>query len=195
MQTALAVTQIVVAIAMVVTAVAAVLGIKSATEQARASGAQANSSEQMARLSLQQTELIRTQLHASFRPVVEVIGSEKGTQSATLTLKNVGTSPALSLMAVCRSGWQQNLGSLAPESMRVFCFNYSFNLSPPPPLFSPVSQGQLKPDVQQVPLRLEYASASGAKCWTNVRFKVGGDGPLEPEFEHGMDLPPFDLKS
>ncbi len=156
MQTALAVTQILVAIAMVVTAIAAIRGIKLATGQARASEAQAKSSEQLAKLSLQQTELMRTQLHASFRPVVEVIDGEHGTQIAMLTVKNVGTGPAVALCAVFRNRWRESLGSLAPDATRKFRFVYSYDLPPPPPVGPPENQAQFKLEIQPVPLRLEY---------------------------------------
>lgn len=153
---------------------------------------QAKEAEKMATLSLQQTELMRTQLHAAFMPVIEVIGGEHGAQSAMLTVKNLGTSPALSLCAVFRNRWRENLGTIPPESTRRFRFDYSFN-SPPPPVGPPASPNQIKAEIQSVPVRLEYTSVSGAKYWTNVDFRLGAEPPITFQHEHGMDLPSLPL--
>jgi hypothetical protein len=73
---------------------------------------QAKAADKMARLSLQQTELTRAQLHASFTPIVEVTGGEYGANCAMLTLQNVGNSPALTLTAICRNAHRDTLGTL-----------------------------------------------------------------------------------
>ena len=166
--------------------------LKTATAQARASDAQAKSSEQMARLSLQQTELMCAQLHAAFRPVVEVVGGEYGVNNAMLTLQNVGNSPALTLTAICRSGYRERLGALGPDQQRRFKFEGSFNL-PQQVIGPPEYREKFKPEIQPVPLRLEYTSVSGAMCWTNINFPLGRQGVVDPEIEHGMDLPAITL--
>jgi hypothetical protein len=148
---------------------------------------QAREATKMAKLSLEQTELTRAQLDAAFRPVIEVVGGEHGTQSAMLTVKNVGTSPALSLCAVFRNGWRENLGTLAPDAARRFRFDYSFNMPPPPPVGPPTRPSQMKKEFQQAPLRLEYISVSGAMWWTNVDFRLGAEPPIEFQHDHGKE--------
>jgi len=169
LRSVLGIVQVLTLAALVVTAAVAVRQLKAATEQARASDAQAKSSEQMAKLSLQQTELMRGQLHLAYRPIIEVTGGEYGTQSATLTLQNVGNSPALGVLAICRSGYQEKLGSLAPDKTRRFRFDHSFNV----PTLPIRSTGAPEAEIQSVPLRLVYQSVSGAKCWSNIDLDIG----------------------
>ncbi|MDE3202268.1 MAG: hypothetical protein KGN79_15255 [Acidobacteriota bacterium] len=149
---------------------------------------QAKAAERATILSLKQVELMRTQLNSTFRPVVEVTGGEYGVNSASLTLQNVGNSPALMLTAICRSGYRERLGTLGPDKQRKFKFEGSFNL-PQQAIGPPEYQDKLKLEAQPVPLRLEYTSVSGARCWTNINFPLGRQGVVDAEIEHGMDFP------
>ena len=161
---------------------------KAATEQAKSSEAQAKASESMARFSLQQTGLMQAQIHASFRPVITVTGGAYSNNAATLTLENLGTGPALALVAIYRSGVRKSLGSLAPEKRIQFRFENSLNQVPR--LNSALeSEPELSATARAIPLRLECQSVSGAKCWTTVRFKLGGEGPVDPEIEGGIEFP------
>jgi len=148
---------------------------------------QARASERTAKLSMEQTELTRAQLHATFRPIVEVTGEDKTTH-VMLTLKNIGTSPALALTAICRSGSRDNLGNLPPGNERLYRFDNSFNVAPPP-AGPPEVREQFAPKIQSVPLRLEYKSVTGASYWTAAEFSLGHEGPLDLETEYGMDFP------
>ena len=159
------------------------------------SARQARSAEKLAKVSLEQTELMRAQLHAAFRPVVEVTGGEYGINCAMLTLRNVGTSPALALSAVCRNGWREKIGSLAPEGIKEFRFDNSYNMAPPPPVGPPEYRAKFKVEIQPVPLRLEYRSVSGAQCWTTVDFSLGHEGTFQPECDSGWDEPSLSLNS
>ncbi len=145
---------------------------------------QAKASESMARFSLQQTELMRAQMHAAFRPFVIVTGGEYGAGCASLTLKNVGLGPALMLSGLYRGGYRQSVGSLEPGKTETFFFDSGHNIGPPP--LSPSHEAP-KP-TQAVALSLEYQSVTGARCWTHVDFPLGRKGSVEPEMEHGMDL-------
>jgi hypothetical protein len=172
-----------------ITAGVAVWQLLAATKQAKSSVEQAKASVRMAQFSLEQTELMRMQVHASFRPIVTVTGGAYGPNIATLTLKNVGTGPAITIFGVYRSGVRQSVGSLSVEQTTSFHFDNYNNvgperLGPLEPGYQSVSEGN-----QTVPLRLEYLSASGAHCWTEVKFRLGGEGPVEPEIKYGMDIP------
>jgi len=163
--------------------------LKDATRQAKSSEDQAKASVKMAQLSLEQTELMRTQVHASFRPVVRVTTGDYASNAVILTLKNVGTGPALGVVGIYRSKARQDVGDLSPGQMIEFRFEHGLHVVPP-------SVGPPRPEYQSVggpsqtvPLRLEYQSVSGASCWTTVDFKLGGEGPVEAENESGMDLP------
>ncbi len=105
-----------------------------------------------------------------------------------LTLQNVGNSPALTLIVICRSGYRLNLGTLAVDNRKNFRFDYKFNVAPQP-VGPPENREQFKVEIQPVPLRLEYTSVSGANCWTNVDFPLRGLGEVESEHKHGTDLP------
>ncbi|MDE3062153.1 MAG: hypothetical protein KGJ51_03745, partial [Acidobacteriota bacterium] len=102
--------------------------------------------------------------------------------------QNVGNSPALMLTAICRSGYRERLGTLGPDKQRKFKFEGSFNL-PQQAIGPPEYQDKLKLEAQPVPLRLEYTSVSGARCWTNINFPLGRQGVVDAEIEHGMDFP------
>jgi hypothetical protein len=161
-----------------------------AGKQAKTSVEQAKASVRMAQLSLEQTELMRMQVHASFRPIVTVTGGAYGPNIATLTLKNVGTGPAIAIFGVYRGGISQIVGNLAAEQTVNFRFDNSLNLVPQP--VGPPEPGHhsVNERNQSVPLRLEYQSVSGAKCWTTVDFHLGGEGAVEPEeIKHGINLP------
>ncbi len=161
--------------------------LKAATAQARASEIQAKASEQMARLSLEQTELIRAQIHASFQPTIDAVG-EYGKNCALFTLKNIGNGPALNLFAQYIGGVRVPLGNLERAASIPFQFDNYLNQQQ-----RRIGNGKpeiVLPPVQNVPLRLEFHSVTGASCWTNIQFKLGCEGPLKPEIEHGMDLPP-----
>jgi len=160
--------------------------LKAATQQARASAEQPKSSAEMAELSLKQTEIMRTQFHASFKPVVEATGGKWGTQSVTFTLVNEGIGPALSVVAKTRDGFRQELGNIPTDKSKSFLFEYQRNL-PPQHIGPPLSPNEPTLQIQSVPLRLEYRSVSGAKCWTNIDFKAGADHPADPKHEHGME--------
>jgi hypothetical protein len=82
-----------------------------------------------------------------------------------------------------------SLGDLERAASIAFQFDNNLNL---PQRMLGMGMGRpdkVLPPVQNAPLRLEFDSVTGARCWTNVRFKVGGEGPVEPELEHGIDLP------
>jgi hypothetical protein len=195
MQTVLAVCQMVVAIvqlltliALVVTAVAAVRQFKSATEQAHASEIQAKASERMAQLSIQQTELMRLQVHSAFKPVLDATPAEFRVTSITFVLRNVGNNAALGLTAICRSGYQQEFGTVGPGDQRRFTFQNTFNLVPPV-VGSQKYREEFDQTVQRAPLRLEYSSVSGAKYWMNLDFPLGRDGAVDVKIEHGEEIP------
>jgi len=160
--------------------------LKAATAQARASEIQAKASEQMARLSLQQTELTRAQIHASFQPTIDASG-EYGMNCALFTIKNIGNGPALNLTAQYIGGVRMPLGNL--ERAASIRFQFDNYLNQTQRMLGTGRPDIVLPPVQSTPLRLEYLSITGAKCWTNVQFALGGQGPLNPEMEHGMDLP------
>ncbi len=157
--------------------------------QAIEGGKQAKASMRLAQLSLEQTELMRTQVHASFRPFVTVLDAGYIPNAAMLKLKNVGTGPALSVVGIYRSQARQEVGDLSPGQMIDFRFENSLNIVPRPvfPL-GPGNQSVITAE-RTVPLRFEYQSASGADCWTTVDFPLGHEGAFAPDIEHGMDLP------
>ena len=181
--------QTVTLIVLFITAIIAIWQGWAATKQAKASEEQAKASVSMAKLSLEQTELMRTQIHASFRPIVTVMNGAYGPNCATLTLKNVGTGPALAIFGAYRSGYRQPVGSLSAEQTFSFHFDNYHNLVPQ--LVGPIGPGyqQAKPANGDVPLRLEYQSVSGANCWTTVDFLLGHEGSVEPKIKHGIDMP------
>jgi hypothetical protein len=150
---------------------------------------QAEASVSLARLSLEQTKLMQMQVHASFRPVVTVTGGEYSPGIATLTLKNVGTGPAIAIFGVYRSQARQSVGSLSANEKTGFVFQNSLNAVPH--LTGPLGHGHqpISGPSQDVALWLEYQSASGANCWTTIDFKVSGEGAVEPDNKSGMDLP------
>jgi hypothetical protein len=158
--------------------------------QAIEAGKQAKASVRMAKTSLAQTELMRTQIYESLRPVVTVAGGEYGPNIATLTLKNLGAGAALGIIGIYRSGFRQRVGGLSAEESVVFRFDNSLNQNPRlvgPPITKSGTLGAANGDVS---LRLEYQSVSGANCWTMVDFKLGGEGGVEiDEIKHGMDFP------
>ena len=84
----------------------------------------------LVKLSLEQTQLVQTQVHATFRPIVTVTGGTYGPNIATLTLQNVGTGPALSVFGSYRSKATQSVGSLSANEERSFAFHYNLNLTP-----------------------------------------------------------------
>jgi hypothetical protein len=171
-----------------ITAVIALWQLVAATKQAKSSVEQAKASVKMAKLSLEQTKLMRVQLHASFRPVVTVADGEYGLNIAMLTLRNLGAGPALAIFGVYRNGLRQSVGDLSAGQTISFRFdNYQNQILRP--VGPPRSEYQSIGANQAVPLRLEYRSVTGAYCWTTVNFKLGGEGPIEPEIETGMDLP------
>lgn len=162
--------------------------MKEATAQARASERQAKSSEQMAERSLQQSETMRAQLHATFRPVVEVTGGAYEREAIKLELTNVGTGPALALSCIYRSGHRESIGSLEAGKSTVFKFIRSAN-EVQPPVGPPEVRAQWKGPTQEMPLRLEYQSVTGAKCWTNVDFELGAEGAVVAQNESGWSIP------
>ena len=167
--------------------------LKAATEQARASNEQAKASEKMARLSLEQTELMRAQIHASFRPVITVEESAYGPNSANLILKNIGAGPAIGVVGIYRSGARQSVGSVAVEQTVPFRFdNYLNVIQRPVGPIDPMAQATIdtKPTTA---LRLEYESITGAKCWTAIDFPLGHEGSFVPETEHGIAMPSLDF--
>ena len=151
---------------------------------------QAIASVRMAKSSLEQTKLMRMQIHESLRPVVTVAGGKYGPNSATLTLKNLGAGAALGIVGIYRGGGTQRVASLSANESTSFPFdnsrcNISDPIGPPEVVFKARSEASARP-----PLRLEYESVTGAKCWTTIKFKLGGEGEVEPdEIKHGMDAP------
>jgi hypothetical protein len=148
---------------------------------------QARAAEKMARLSLEQTNLSRTQHHASFRPVVEATGLY-GPNRVEFKFKNVGISPALRVICICRSGYRQQLGSLAPGQAVNFEFENSFSRSPEF-LGPPEQRDKWNAGSQVELLRLEYESITGAKAWTSLDFPLGRQGDVGLETRYGMTLP------
>jgi hypothetical protein len=181
------------AVALVVLFITAIIAIwqgREATKQAKASEEQAKASVKMAELSLEQTELMRKQVHLSLRPIVTVTSGVYGPNSATLTLKNVGTGPALETFGEYRCGYRQPVGSLSAGQTFIFHFDYQNNLVLPP--VGPIEPGNqpARAANRNVPLRLEYHSASGANCWTIVEFPLSGEGAIGPiEKKYGMEFP------
>lgn len=158
--------------------------------QALEAGKQAKASVRMANSSLKQTELMRMQIHESFRPVVTVTGGEYGPNIAILTLKNLGAGAALGIVGIYRSGFRQRVGSLSAEQAVDFRFENGLNLIPPPIRLPGAEYQPVSAANGNVTLRLEYQSVSGAICWAAVKFKLGGEGAVEPdEIKHGMDSP------
>lgn len=163
--------------------------LKSATAQARASADQAESSEKMARYSLQQTELMRAQIHHAFRPIIGVSKGLYGINCAVLNLSNFGAGAALNVVGVHRSGYRLPIGTLQVGQMTEFQFKNDQNLIPCP--VGPDGHARLA-EMQKrnpYPLRLEYQSVTGANCWTTVDFPLGREGEFMPETAFGIDLP------
>jgi hypothetical protein len=150
----------------------------------------AKASLRLAQLSLKQTELIQTQVHASFRPIVTVTDGQYGPGISTLTLKNVGTGPALTIFGLYRSGARWSVGSLPVDQTVTFRFDNMLNLPPAPIGF--VGSGNQPPiePSRTVTLRLEYQSVTGANCWSTILFPLGRTGSVEvEEIKFGIDLP------
>ncbi len=160
--------------------------------QAIGGGKQAKASERLAQLGMEQTELMRMQVHASFRPIITIASGTYGHGTATLTLKNLGTGAALGIVAHYRSGFRKSVGSLSASETVIFLFDNSLNHNPilvGPPI---TESGILSAANSDVCLRLEYESVSGAGCWTTVDFKLGREAGTElhdVKLKHGMDSP------
>jgi hypothetical protein len=143
----------------------------------------------LALLGLKQTELIQTQVHASFRPIVTIIDGTYRPDVTELNLKNVGVGPALLILAVYRSGARWSMGSLSAGQTVVFRFDNMLNHSPAPISFGGPDVPPIIEPGRTVTLRLEYQSVSGANCWTTINFPLGRTGGVEPEeVKYGIDL-------
>lgn len=158
--------------------------------QATEAGKQAKASVKMAKSSLAQTELMRMQAHATFRPVVTVTHGSYGQNVAMLTLKNLGTGSALGVVGLYRSGAQQRVGSLSSAEETSFRFDNTLN-RPPQLVGVPMTESTLLPAASgDVTLRLEYQSVSDANCWTTINFRMVEGVRVEfDEIQHGMDSP------
>lgn len=134
-------------------------------------------------------QLSTEQLHGAYRPVIDATGTY-GANFITFTFRNVGNTPALLLTASYRSGSVFKLEALASEETRDFQFQYSLNQIPEP-VGPPEDWQEWKIERQKAPpLRLDYKSVTGATCWTNLRFSLGGEGAVDLETEYGMAMPP-----
>ena len=143
---------------------------------------QAKAAERTVRLSTEQ-------LHGAYHPVVDATGIY-GPNLVNFNFRNVGNSPALLLTASYRSGSVFKLEALAPGETMNFLFLNSLNQIPEP-VGSPKDWQEWKSTRQNAPpLRLEYKSVTGASCWTNLRFSLGGVGTVDLEKEYEMSLPP-----
>lgn len=160
--------------------------LKRATEQAHSSGGQAKAAEQMAQRSLEQTEIMRAQLHAAFCPALNANG-KYGPNCAYFTIRNIGLGPAFNVTAQYIGGVRLPLGNLEPGATAEFRFDNSLNM--PQRMLGMGKADTVLPPVQNTPLRLEFDSLTGARCWTKVVFQVGGDsdGIVESTTEQGRD--------
>lgn len=129
------------------------------------------------------------QLHGAYRPVIDAMGIY-GANLITFTFRNVGNTPALLLTASYRSGSIFKLEALAPGETMNFLFQYSLNQIPEP-VGSPEDwQGWKNTRQKAPPLRLDYKSVTGASCWTNLKFSLGGAGTVDLEMEYDLAMPP-----
>lgn len=143
---------------------------------------QAKAAESTVRLSTEQ-------LHGAYRPLIDATGTY-GANFITFTFRNVGNTPALLLTASFRSGSIFKLEALAPGETMNFLFQYSLNQIPEP-VGPPEDWQEWKSERQKAPhLRLDYKSVTGASCWTNLRFSLGGAGTVDLEKEFDMAMPP-----
>ena len=147
---------------------------------------QAKASEQTARYVLQQIDVARAQLHASFCPALDATG-QYGANCAHFTLRNIGTGPAFNIEAQYIGGIRIPLGNLEPGATTEFCFDNHLNM--PQKMIGMGKPDTLLPPAQDTPLRLEFDSVTGAHCWTKVEFRVGGDsnGMVEMKTAQGMN--------
>ncbi len=153
-------------VTLIVLALTAIIALWQSIEATR----QAKASEGMAKLSLEQTELMRRQMLASFRPILTVTGGEWGTRSASLTVQNIGTGPAVAISAIYLSGSKRSVACLSPEQATKFVYEFDTGNS------------------GRFPLRFEYQSIVGAMCWTSVTFKLSTSGPIDTdEISHGTE--------
>jgi hypothetical protein len=160
------------------------LPVLAATVWATWKGAKA--AQQSAQIAFRQFEVAREQLHASFRPALDAKGSY-GPNFVDFTFRNIGAGPAFNVTAQYIGRVRIPLGNLERGENIAFRFDNHLNIQQR--VLGMGKPDTILPPAQDAPLRLEFDSATGAHCWTNVQFKVGGDssGPVEITTEQGID--------
>jgi hypothetical protein len=143
----------------------------------------------MAQYSLQQTELMRAQVHQSFRPIVGVAKAVYGQNCAIFTLSNFGAGAALNIVGVHRSGYRLPVGALQVGQTTEFRFNNDQNVIPcPVGADGPARLAEMQKRNPH-PLRLEYQSVTGANCVTIIDFPLAHEGEFMPDTTFDIELP------
>lgn len=81
----------------------------------------------MAQRSLEQTEIMRAQLHAAFCPALDTNG-KYGPNCAYFTIRNIGLGPTFNVTAQHISGVRLPLGNLEPGASTEFHFDNSVDI-------------------------------------------------------------------